>query len=519
MRKFVLAAAGITFTAISFGQDPNLCQGSYYTEQKGAEMLAKVRASLSFRRWFEHSDSIRKQLRTGMEMNIPPERTPLNPKYRKKQTFDGYSVEAVIFESVPGFYVTGNLYRPTAAAAPRSLAAIVCPHGHWDKAEDYGRFRADMQYRCASFAKMGAVVFSIDMIGYGESQQLDHKYPKGVAIQTWNIRRSIDFLLSLPEADPNRVAVTGASGGGTQTFLATALDERIKVAIPVVQVSAHFFGGCMCESGMPIHRTGDKVFSNAEIAAVAAPRPMLIISDGADWTKNTPNVEFPFIQRVYELYGQGDKVGNAHFSKEGHDYGKNKRQAAYTFLAKHLGMDLAKIQNKKGKVDESFVKVVDRKSLEYFQAGETDNFIKDDQVWEVFQTPEETTIMAVIEEEPLETRDDRTDPNDEKVYTIVEQQPEPQGMSYSDYYKEIDSKIVYSGQAKTAAVQGTMFVKFVVRKDGSLTDFVVLRSPYDPINQAVIRALMEGPKWRPGMQNGLVKNVEMTLPIKLKPVK
>src|SRR5678816_3194863 len=96
--------------------------------------------------------------------------------------------------------------------------------------------------------------------------------------------------------------------------LATALDERIAVAIPVVQVSAHFFGGCTCESGMPIHRNGDKVYSNVEIAALAAPRPMLVVSDGDDWTKNTPNVEYPFLQHIYQLYGKKDLVQNAHFA-------------------------------------------------------------------------------------------------------------------------------------------------------------------------------------------------------------
>jgi uncharacterized protein len=511
-----LACIVLTMTA-GFSQSSALCQGAYYTEQQGAEKLAQVQASLnSFSRWLEHSDSIQQRLRTGMEMNIPPDRGPLNPKFRNKQTFDGYSVEAVIFESVPGFYVTGNLYRPTAPAPPKSLAAIVCPHGHWSKPEDYGRFRADMQYRCASFAKMGAVVFSIDMIGYGESQQLDHEYSKGVAIQTWNIRRSIDFLLSLPEADPNRVAVTGASGGGTQTFLATALDDRIKVSIPVVQVSAHFFGGCMCESGMPIHRTGDKVFSNAEIAAVAAPRPMLIISDGADWTKNTPNVEFPFIQHVYKMYGHGDKVENAHFAKEGHDYGKNKRLAAYNFLAKHLGMNISNIQNKKGKVKEKFVKVVDRKSLEYFQPGETDNFIKGDKVWEAFvEATEAETVMFVdvANEEPVTNVND---PNDQTVYTVVEVQPTPV-VSLSEYTKYLDENIRYPQAARKDSIAGTVFVEFIVQKDGSLTDIRIVRSAWAGFDQEAMRVILQGPKWHPGVQNGLPKIVRFIYPIRFKP--
>ncbi len=365
---------------------PELCQGAYYTEQQGAEKLMQVLASIrSLKGWQAHADSIRHQLRTGMEFNKFPAKTPLNPKFRNKQIFNGYSVEAVVFESVPGFYVTGNLYRPTSTSEPKSLAAIVCPHGHWDKPEDYGRFRNDMQLRCAAFARMGAMVFSIDMIGYGESQQLDHTYPKGVAIQTWNVMRTIDFLLTFPEVDPARVAVTGASGGGTQTFLSVALDDRIAVSIPVVQVSAHFFGGCMCESGMPIHRTGNKVFSNAEIAAVAAPRPMLVISDGDDWTRNTNQVEYPFIQSIYTLYGKQSMVENAHFANEKHDYGKNKRLAAYRFLSKHLGMKLSNIQDQNGAVDESFVTIADRKSLEYFQPGETDKLIKGDAVWARFK--------------------------------------------------------------------------------------------------------------------------------------
>lgn len=382
--KGLMIGAAILIGIPAFSQ---LCQGAYYTEAQGSEKLAKVRASIhSLKGWQQHADSVRNQIKAGMELQQLPSRTPLNAKYRNKQTLDGYTVEAVIFESVPGFYVTGNLYRPSGATKPRSLAAIVCPHGHWDQPEDYGRFRNDMQYRCASLARMGAAVFTIDMIGYGESRQLDHEYPKGVAIQTWNVMRVIDFLLTLPEVDPNRVAVTGASGGGTQTFLSTALDDRIKVAIPVVQVSAHFFGGCMCESGMPIHRTGDKVFSNVEIASLAAPRPMLIISDGKDWTRNTPNVEFPFIKDIYKLYGKGDLTENAHFGDEGHDYGKNKRIAAYKFLSKYLGMDIKKISNDQGVVDESFVTIVDRRTLEYFSPGETDAFMKGDKVYEAFKS-------------------------------------------------------------------------------------------------------------------------------------
>jgi uncharacterized protein len=387
MNKVVLTLLIVTAsTAIAQPSTTSLlCQGAYYTEAKGAEQLQKLSATLkSLKDWTNHADSIRTQIKKGLNLETLPARHPLNARFRNKKVLDGYSVEAVVFESLPGFFVTGNLYRPAGNQKKKSLAVIACPHGHWSRPEDYGRFRNDMQIRCAALAKMGALVFSFDMIGYGESQQLDHKYTNNLTLQTWNAIRIVDFLLSFPEADPQRVAFTGASGGGTQTFLATAMDDRVTVSVPVVMVSAHFFGGCVCESGLQIHRTGDKVFSNAEIACLAAPRPMMLVSDGDDWTKNNPNVEFPFAQKVYNLYGKQASVELAHFPDEKHDYGTSKRMAVYPFLSKHLSLDLKKITNKEGKIDESFVTIVDRKDLEYFKPGETDGFVKGVKVYQIF---------------------------------------------------------------------------------------------------------------------------------------
>ncbi len=377
-----IGLSGITTSA----QNTNLCQGHYYTEKEGADKLKKLLTTLHTKNdWEKHADSIRKQLRRGMELEVFPTKTPLNPKSRNKKQLDGYTVEAVVFESLPGFYVTGNLYKPSGTLLNKSLAIILCPHGHWDQPEDYGRFRNDMQSRCATFAKMGAVVFSYDMVGYGESIQQEHESARSLLFQTWNSIRIVDFMLTLPEADPNRIAVTGASGGGTQTFMLTALDDRIKVSVPVVMVASDFFGGCFCESGMPVHRDGNKVYSNAEIACLAAPRPMLLISDGKDWTKNTPAVEFPFAKSIYKLYGKESLIENAHFIDEGHDYGKSKRLAAYAFLGKHLALKLSNVTDKTGKVDESFVKFVDRKDLSYFNEQELVSLKKGDAIYKIFR--------------------------------------------------------------------------------------------------------------------------------------
>jgi len=366
-------------------QPGNLCQGEYYSEEEGAAKLASVLKTLnSLDAWENHADSIRKNLRRGMGLEFFPAKTPLNPRYRNKIILNGYSVESVVFESLPGFFVTGNLYRPTGNFKKKSLAVILSPHGHWDMPEDYGRYRDDMQIRCASFARMGAIVFSIEMVGYGESVQVPHESNKTLLYQTWNSIRAIDFLLSLPEADPKRVAVTGASGGGTQTFMLTALDDRVKVSMPVVMASSHFFGGCTCESGMPVHKDGNKVYSNVEIACVAAPRPMLLVSDGDDWTRNTEKVEYPFTKTIYKLYGKESMVENVHLANEVHDYGINKRLAAYRFLNKHLGMKIENITDKNGNVNEDFVTIQTRSDLSYFTPEELSSLIKEEEVYKTF---------------------------------------------------------------------------------------------------------------------------------------
>lgn len=338
-----------------------LCQGHYFTEAEGKASLQQFAATYDgLASWEQRAERIRKGIRDGTELPNVPITTPLNPILHSKRTYHGYTVENVAFESMPGFFVTGNLYKPTRKL--QSYAAILSPHGHGTNP----RFTESVQKRCAVLAKMGAVVLAYDMIGYGDAQQCDHKHPKALTLQTINSLRAVDFLLTVPGVDSTRLAVTGESGGGTQTFVLAALDKRIKVSVPVVMVSAHFFGGCVCESGMPIHKSQDHQTSNVEIAALAAPRPMLIISDGKDWTKNTPEVEYPYIKNIYALYNQEHNVQNMHLPDEGHDYGISKRKGAYQFIAEHLKLEAASVKNSKGEVDESFVTVEPESVLKVF---------------------------------------------------------------------------------------------------------------------------------------------------------
>jgi hypothetical protein len=266
-----------------------------------------------------------------------PERTPLSAVVFGETKHSDYVVSKVYFESLPGFLVTGNLYQPIG---PGPFPAILSPHGHWT----YGRLEntavASIPGRAIGLARLGFVVFTYDMIGYNDSRQLTHDFGSRRAslwglslggLQLWNSIRALDFLESLPQVRRDRIGVTGESGGGTQTFLLSAVDDRVAVAAPVNMISLHMQGGCLCEN-LPGLRLDT---NNVEIAATIAPRPLLMISATGDWTNETMELEYPAMRRFYALFGAEDRVSAARFDAE-HNYNRASREAMYAWMVRWL---------------------------------------------------------------------------------------------------------------------------------------------------------------------------------------
>jgi dienelactone hydrolase len=292
----------------------------------------------SLEAWEARAKQLREQILASAGLLPMPKKTPLNARVFGRIERNGYTVEKAYFESHPGFFVCGNLYRPAGKKGP--FPGVLCPHGHWK----YGRLQdgedGSVPGRCISLARQGCVAFSYDMVGYNDSKQVPHAFGGereqlwGISLmglQLWDSIRAVDFLRSLPDVDADRIGCTGASGGGTQTFLLTAVDDRVKVSAPVCMVSASYQGGCTCENGPSLRLD----VSNVEIAALAAPRPLLLVSASLDWTANTPRVEYPAISSIYELFGEQDRVANAHF-KAGHNYNRASREAAYSWFGRWL---------------------------------------------------------------------------------------------------------------------------------------------------------------------------------------
>jgi hypothetical protein len=295
---------------------------------------APVRWS-SLGEWETYAAWLRRQV--GVSLALEPEapRAPLKARTFGLWQGDGYRCEKVHFESLPGYRVTGNLFRPAAGPSRRG-PGILCPHGHWADGRLHDRDPlGSVIARCIQLARMGAVVFSYDMVGYNDSCQVPHRDFQDdpayglslMALQTWNSIRALDWLLERGDVDPRRIGITGASGGGTQTFALCAVDPRVAAAAPICMISYQMQGGCICENA-PLLRLDA---TSVDIARLFAPKPLFMGSCTGDWTRDTATEEYPAMANVWALYEARDAV--RHFQvDEDHNYNREMREHAYGFF-------------------------------------------------------------------------------------------------------------------------------------------------------------------------------------------
>jgi dienelactone hydrolase len=304
--------------------------------------------------WEQRKALLKPQLYKALELWPLPAKPASKPIITPKRKFDGYTVENIAIEILPGLYINGSLYKPSKIKG--KIPVILSPDGHWE----HQRYRADCQLRCATLARMGVMAYSYDLFAWGESllqfKDEDHRRSLAQSIQILGAIRILDYVSSLKETDTARIGISGGSGGGSHTVLMTSLDDRIKLSAPVVSVSSYFYGGCPCESGMPVHQCGGGT-DNVELAAMAAPKPQLLVSDGQDWTANMPEHDFPYLKKMYGYYGAENRVENVHLPNEGHDFGPSKRFPLYRFIAKNFHLNINAIEDKSGNIDESKVTI------------------------------------------------------------------------------------------------------------------------------------------------------------------
>ncbi len=357
--------------------------------------------SASREAWAPRAAAVKRQILVSQGLWPMPTKTPLNAVVHGPIDRGDYTVERAYFESFPGFFVTGSLYRPTKIKGPHPI--VLSPHGHWadgrfhdagvkatrqqivigaERFEDSGR--SPLQARQVQLARMGCVVFHYDMIGYADCTQLSfelaHRFSKQrpemnkaenwglyspqaearlqsiMGLQTWNSIRALDFVTSLPNVDTTRIAVSGSSGGGTQTFMLAGIDDRVTLAFPAVMVSTAMQGGCTCENSSCL-RVGT---GNIEFAALFAPKPQGM-TGADDWTREMSTKGFPEIKQHYALMGAADKVmlvPNYHFK---HNYNYVSRAAFYSWLNKHfkLGIEEPVVEEDYQRLDKSQLSVWD----------------------------------------------------------------------------------------------------------------------------------------------------------------
>jgi dienelactone hydrolase len=314
--------------------------------------------------WLEKRPRLHREYMDMLGLWPMPEKTPLKATQTGIYEAEDFIIEKLHFQSRPGLYVTANLYRPytTQSEKARKLPAILYVCGHSNRGRDGNK--SAYQDHGMWFAKNGYVCLVVDTLQLGEIPGIHHGTygirerkpvetrwwwhsagytPAGV--ECWNGIRAIDYLLTRPDVDPERIGVTGISGGGAATFWIAAADPRVKVAVPVSGMSdlesyvknKVINGHCDC---MFLYNTYQWDWTT--IAALVAPRPMLFANSDNDsiFPMDGNRRVIAKLRTLYQMYGKPDLV-DEYVSKGGHAYRPDLRLAIFKFINKHLKGDTA----------------------------------------------------------------------------------------------------------------------------------------------------------------------------------
>ncbi len=319
-------------------------------ERRARAALARIPHALTS----EEAERQRGPLRERLSQSLGHRKLPWPPDLRARVTGvlrrPGYRIEKVVFQSLPGVWVPAHLYVPDEVGGP--APAILFYNGHWWADS---KSRPDFQAFCINMARMGFAVFSFDPFGQGERgvSARDHRRTEALlvglsqqGIAEYETRCALDYLLARPEVDRDRVGMTGASGGGYNTWITAALDDRIAVAVPVVGTS-EFFDQIRVTRPLDWYQANEhchfvpgliRYANNHELLAMIAPRPLMIIAAAEDQSFPVGGVRavHDYGRALYGAMGAGARIGLFVDSREGHGYQQAKREAAYGWFLRWL---------------------------------------------------------------------------------------------------------------------------------------------------------------------------------------
>ena len=434
---------------------------SVYFEQQTRLLTERSLADIEdLEDWTSKRAMYRQQLLDMLGLNPMPERGELHTTVTGEVRKDDVVVEKLHFQSMPGLYVTANLYRPAKVAEPLPAVLYVCGHGRVvEDGISYGN-KVYYQHHGAWFARNGYVCLVIDTIQLGELEGTHHGTyrekmwwwnnrgytPAGV--EAWNSTRAIDVLQARADVDPDRIGVTGRSGGGAYSWWVAAIDERIRAAVPVAGITSlhnHVVDGCVSGHCDCMYMVNRYRWDFPMVAALVAPRPLLISNSDRDSIFPLEGVVdvHAKVRKIYELYGAEEDLG-LQITSGPHSDTQELRIHAFRWMNRHLKKD-------ESLVDTVATKLFDTKQLQVFD-----------------ELPEDERVTTIHETFVPKATLEKTSSTPEELATL------------SEHWKEQLREMTFAGWPDDVSIEQTLEVVEQLERDDAEVTFAQYTSqdPY-----------------------------------------